>query len=232
MFDNIWEKFHRIFIVQKGYKEILAGLQNTIIIALGALVIGILLGVITAVIKILPRKGVLRRILHLAADIYITVIRGTPVVVQLLIAYFGIFAKYRVLDAITVAIYVFGINSGAYVAEIVRAGILAVDKGQMEAGRSLGLSFGTTMLKIILPQAIKNIIPALGNEFITLIKETSVAGFITVTDVTRASRSLAGVHYEAGVIYLVLAAVYLVLVLAATALVNLIEKELRKSDTR
>ena len=232
MFDDFWGKFHRIFIVQEGYKDILAGLENTIIIALGALILGILLGVITATIKILPKKGVLKRTLHLITDLYITVIRGTPVVVQLLIAYFGIFAKHRTIDAITVAILVFGINSGAYVAEIVRAGILAVDKGQMEAGRSLGLSFGTTMSKIILPQAIKNIIPALGNDFITLIKETSVAGFITVTDVTRAARSLAGKHYEAGVIYLVLAVAYLVLVLAATALVNFIEKELRKSDTR
>lgn len=231
MFDNFWQKLYDIIIVDQGYKDILRGLEQTIIIALGALVIGTVLGVITATVKILPKKGIINRLLHLIADIYITVIRGTPIVVQLLIAYFGILAG-KGLNATLIAVIVFGINSGAYVAEIVRAGILAVDKGQMEAGRSLGLSFGVTMRKIILPQAIKNIIPALGNEFVVLIKETSVAGFITVFDLTRAARALVAEHYEAFVIYIVLAFVYLVLVMVATSIVNYIEKELRKSDTR
>lgn len=231
MFDDFWERFISILIVERGYEILLQGLLKTLIISLGALVLGIILGTIFSTIKVIPKKGFVSRFLHLIADIYITVIRGTPVVVQLLLAYFVVFAQLH-LEPIVIAIIVFGVNSGAYVAEIIRAGILAVDKGQMEAGRSLGLSFGVTMRKIILPQAIKNILPALGNEFIVLIKETSVAGYITVIDLTKAADSLISKHYNTFVPYLTIAAMYLVVVMIATKLVSKLERKLRKSDTR
>ena len=231
IFQNFPERVYRIFIEEEGYKLMLEGLQHTILIALCSLVIGIVMGTLLSVVKVTPRTNPIVRVLHFLADVYITVIRGTPVVVQLLLIYFAILSPLG-WDALVVAILVFGINSRAYVAEIIRGGILAVDKGQMEAGRSLGLSYGTTMLRIVLPQAIKNILPALGNEFIVLIKETSVASFITVTDLTRAAQSLNGKYYDVFVTYLVLAVVYLVLVMIATFFVNLMERRLRRSDNR
>ncbi len=231
IFQNFPERVYRIFIEEEGYKLMLEGLQHTILIALCSLVIGIVMGTLLSVVKVTPRTNPIVRVLHFLADVYITVIRGTPVVVQLLLIYFAILSPLG-WDALVVAILVFGINSSAYVAEIIRGGILAVDKGQMEAGRSLGLSYGTTMLRIVLPQAIKNILPALGNEFIVLIKETSVASFITVTDLTRAAQSLNGKYYDVFVTYLVLAVVYLVLVMIATFFVNLMERRLRRSDNR
>lgn len=207
----------------------LDGLKSTVIIALGALVIGVLMGTLVAIVKVRQNRGVIGWILSGIADIYIAIIRGTPVMVQLLLVYFGLLSPLGV-SAMIVAILVFGLNSGAYVAEIIRSGIQAVDKGQMEAGRSLGLGYGVTMSKIILPQAIKNILPALGNEFIALIKETSVAGFITVFDLTRAARSIVSRTYDPLVPYLVLALMYLVLVLIATVLVRQLERVLHKSD--
>ena len=230
MFDNFFEKFYNAFISNEGYKLMIDGLGNTILIALVALLIGIVAGSLAALAKVVQSRDVVARVFRLIADMYITVIRGTPVMVQLMLAYFGIAASMRFDNALVVAIIVFGLNSGAYVAEIIRSGILAVDIGQMEAGRSLGLSYATTMKDIIFPQAIKNILPALGNEFIVLIKETSVAGFITVFDLTRAARAIVADTYEAFVPYLVLAAVYLVLVLIATFFINRLERRLRKSD--
>ena len=229
MFDNFFERFYRLFIAEKGYSLMLDGLGFTAIIAAGGLVIGILLGTLAAIVKVMPRHRLPAKILNAVATVYITVIRGTPVMVQLLLMYYGIMAPLRI-DATIVAILVFGMNSGAYVAEIIRGGILAVDKGQMEAGRSLGLSYGVTMSKIVLPQAIKNILPALGNEFIVLIKETSVVGFITVFDLTRAARAIVGAKYDAFVPYLTLAAVYLVIVMIATFFINRLERWLRRSD--
>ena len=233
MFNNFFETFNRIFIQGKAYNLLLQGLEYTLIIALCAVVIGIALCTLLAVCKVLPRKGFFPKLLNALANIYITVVRGTPVAVQLLLFYFGIFAtsfRGNPYKALMIAILVFGLNSAAYVAEIIRGGIHSIDKGQMEAGRSLGLSYGATMKSIVLPQAIKNILPALGNEFIVLIKETSVAGFITVFDLTRAARAIVADYYEAFVPYLVLAAVYLVLVLGATALLNLLEKRMKKSE--
>ena len=233
MFDRFFQRCYTIFIEQEAYKLLLDGLYNMIIIALIAVAIGIVLGAIVAIFKVIPQKNIFVKIINAICNIYITVIRGTPVMVQLLLAYYGIFsASFRdnPYKAIIIATMVFGINSSAYVAEIIRGGILSIDKGQMEAGRSLGLTYASTMLKIILPQAIKNILPALGNEFIVMIKETSVAGFITVFDLTRAARAVVSDNYDAFVPYLVLAAIYLVLVLFATYLLNLFEKRLRKSD--
>lgn len=233
MFDNFFEKVYDIFIKGEGYKLMLEGLKYTVIIALVSVVIGIILGTVVAIFKVIPKKYFIGKVLNVIATIYIGVIRGTPVMVQLLLAYFGIFSQsFRGLEhkALIIAILMFGINSSAYVAEIIRGGIMSVDKGQMEAGRSLGFPYVTTMTKIILPQAIKNILPALGNEFIVLLKETSIAGFITVFDLTRAARAIVADSYNAFVPYLILALVYLVIVTIATFLLSLFEKRLRKSD--
>ncbi|MBE6782454.1 MAG: amino acid ABC transporter permease [Ruminococcaceae bacterium] len=234
-FAGFFDIFKRIYIEGDGLKLLGEGLLSTVIMAVFALVIGVLLGIIVAIFKVIPNNNFFTKILNAFANVYIAVIRGTPVMVQLLLAYYAIFVsafrEFR-FRALIIAIIIFGINSSAYVAEIIRSGILAVDKGQMEAGRSLGLSYATTMKKIVLPQAIKNILPALGNELIVLIKETSVAGFITVFDLTRATRSLVADYYEAFVPYITLAAVYLILVLGATFLVNRLERRMRKGDNR
>jgi len=233
LFDGFFEKFKTIFIEGDAFNLLLDGLKYTIIIALFSVIIGIILGTVVAICKVIPRNNIFAKIFNCIANVYITVIRGTPVMVQLLLAYYGIFSRsFKGFEykALFIAILVFGINSSAYVAEIIRSGIQSIDKGQMEAGRSLGLKYSTTMFRIILPQAIKNILPALGNEFIVLIKETSVAGFITVFDLTRAARAVVADYYEAFVPYLVLAGIYLVLVLFATYLLNLLEKRLKKSD--
>ena len=233
MFDVFFEKLYKIYIENSAYTLLIDGLKNTMIIALIAVIKGIVLGALVAVFKVIPRNNIFAKVLNGIASVYITVIRGTPVMVQLLLAYYGIFAssfRGNPNKALIIAILVFGINSSAYVAEIIRGGILSIDRGQMEAGRSLGLNYPTTMTKIILPQAIKNILPALGNEFIVMIKETSVAGVITVFDLTRATRAIVADYYTAFVPYLTLAAIYLVLVLIATFLLNKLEKRLRKSD--
>ena len=233
MFDNFFERLYDQIVVQEYYKLLLDGLWVTIQVSLAALVLGIIIGTLLAVIKVVPKKSIFGRLAEWIANIYITVIRGIPMVVLLFLLYFVLFARLlEFMEAIWVAILAMGINSGAYVAEIIRSGILAVDHGQMEAGRSLGLTYRTTMWKIVLPQAIKNILPALGNEFITLIKDTSVVGFITVFDLTRAARAIVANTYDVAIAYIVLAAVYLILVLGATALVNLLERRLRRSDRR
>lgn len=233
MFSDFFEKFYYLYVEKQGYKMMLDGLKSTLIISLLAVVIGVVLGAVLAVFKVIPRKNIFAKILNGIASVYITIIRGTPVMVQLLLGYFVIFAQSfrgNPNKALIISILIFGINSSAYVAEIIRGGILSIDKGQMEAGRSLGLSYSTTMFKIILPQAIKNILPSLGNEFIVMLKETSVASFVTVFDLTRATQAIVSNNYTAFVPYITLAAVYLILVLFATFLLNLLEKRLRKSD--
>ena len=233
MFDNFFEIFYDIFIVNKAYKLMLKGLGCSLIIAVFSVLLGILLGALLAVCKVVPHNNFFAKVFNGIANVYIGIFRGTPVMVQLLLFYFGIFSSAMrgyAHKALLIAILVFGLNSAAYVAEIIRSGILSIDKGQMEAGRSLGFTYSQTMMKIILPQAIKNILPALGNEFIVMVKETSVAGFITVFDLTRAARSIVADYYNAFVPYLTLAAVYLVVVLIFTFFLNLFEKRLRKSD--
>jgi polar amino acid transport system permease protein len=170
-------------------------------------------------------------VLKKVCDVYVAVFRGTPMVVQLLLMHFALFpALGLMIDSVLEAVIIFGMNSGAYMAEVLRGGINAVDNGQMEAGRSLGFGFGQTMLRIVLPQAIKNILPTLGNEFIALIKETSVVSFIAVMDVTKALKSIAESTYEYFVPYIVLAIVYLVLVLLITWLIQIMEKRLAKNE--
>ncbi|MDO4988780.1 MAG: amino acid ABC transporter permease [Synergistes sp.] len=232
MFTAVWERFANAFLTDNcdGLIRIVLGLENTMIIALGALVIGIIIGIFLAVARVIPKTNCVVKILSAAATAYVTFFRGTPIVVQLLLMYYGIFATSGI-SALVIAVAVFGMNSGAYVSEIIRSGIQSVDYGQTEAGLSLGLSYSTTMGEIVLPQAIKNILPALGNELIALIKDTSVAGFITVFDVTRATRVVITKTYDALVPYLFLALVYLVIVMIATKLVSILERRLRESDT-
>jgi polar amino acid transport system permease protein len=214
MFDNFFE---RLTETLKDYdKTLLAGLKNTLLIAVLALVIGIIIGTLIASIKVMPKKKKsLLGFLELIGNGYVAIFRGTPLVVQLLLLYFGLLAPLR-LPAVIIAIIIFGLNSGAYVSEIMRAGIMAVDKGQTEAGRSLGLNYELTMKKVVLPQAVKNIIPTLGNELVALLKETSVAGFITVVDVTKATQHIVAANYDAVVPYIILAVIYLIVVGIAT----------------
>ena len=232
-FEGIYNALYFALVEKGGFGFIAEGLGNTLLISIVSLFIGVAVGILVAIIKIDNSKSFIARTLRLIANVYIAVIRGTPIVVQLLIAYFAIFPLFsKNTPAIIVAIFGFGINSGAYVAEIIRSGILAVDKGQTEAGRSLGLSQGKTMRLIILPQAIKNILPALGNEFIALLKETSVAGYVTIMDLTRAAQSITGKTYDFFTPYLLVSAIYLVLVLILTKLISIFEGRLKRSDNR
>jgi len=222
------------------YKFILDGLKNTFIITLGALAIGIAIGIVVAAVRtsfdknkesMKVRGGVgyySLAFFNAICKFYLTVTRGTPVVVQLMICYFVIFALAD--DGIPVAIFAFGINSGAYVAEIFRAGIMSIDHGQFEAGRSLGFNYFQTMRYIIIPQMFKAVLPTLCNEFIALLKETSVAGYVGVTDLTKAGNTIAGRMFSYFIPLLTVAAIYLVMVLILSSLVGKLERRLRKSE--
>jgi His/Glu/Gln/Arg/opine family amino acid ABC transporter permease subunit len=207
------------------------GFINTLIITFFAILMGIVIGTILAIFKVLPQKKLVSRVLSRIADLYIGVIRGTPILVQLMIFYYIVFYGVRI-NSLFVAVIGFGINSGAYVAEIMRSGILAVDIGQTEAGRSLGLGYRDNMLLIVLPQALKNILPALGNEAIMLVKETSVASVITVTEFFNAIKLIGKASYNVTVPYLFSAFVYLVTVLLMTRGISRLEAYLRKGDVR
>lgn len=212
------------------------GLWNTIKIAVCGLFIGIVIGTLIALVKVMPKYKLYARILDKVCTVYVALFRGTPMVVQLLVAYYVLLPALGIngVEAINVGIVVFGLNSGAYVSEIMRGGINSVDAGQMEAGRAVGLGYGTVMLKVVIPQAVKNILPTLGNEFITLIKETSVLSFITVVDLYNALRTIATANqnYEFIIPYIILGAIYIVLVLIITLLVKLVEKFFSRSDRK
>ena len=225
-----FDKLHQTFIEGDRYLWILDGLKNTLIITLGALLIGVLIGALIAITKYFCDGDKKLRIFSWLCDLYTTVIRGTPVVVQLLIMFFIVFVSAD--DGTWVATITFGINSGAYVAEIIRSGILAIDRGQTEAGRSLGLSAGQTMWLIILPQAFKNILPAIGNEMIALLKETSVAGYVAVIDLTKAGNQIKNTTYDQINPILLVALIYLSMVLLMTWLLGILERRLRKGDKR
>ena len=212
---------------------VLQGLLTTLQIAVFGLLIGLLFGSLLAVLKLLPSKNLLSNILKGFTNVYVALFRGTPMVVQLLITHFVLFPAMGVnIPASIEGTIAFGLNSSAYICEIMRGGILSIDKGQTEAGRALGLSYGKTMIKIVIPQAIKNVVPTLGNEFIALVKETSVVGFIAVVDVTRAFQAMANSTYEYIIPYLMLAAIYLIIVLIITGVIKLIERRLRASDRK
>lgn len=227
------DRFIESFIAQNGYVRVLEGLQNTLLIAVLGLIIGILIGTLIATVRVLPKYKMLPRVLNGFCSFYVALFRGTPIVVQLLVFYYVLLPLFGGrMTGVQVSVFVFGLNSAAYISEIMRGGILSVDQGQMEAGRALGLSFTTTMIKIVIPQAVKNILPTLGNEFIALIKETSVVSFVGAADLYVAFNYIGSNSYEFMVPYLVMAAIYIVLVLVISAGIKLMERSLRRSDRR
>lgn len=219
------------FITKGGYKTVLSGLLVTVEIAVLGLIIGILLGTLIAVVRVTPKYKLFPKILDGICNVYVAFFRGTPMVVQLLIGYYVLFPALNIaIDAVLVAVLIFGLNSAAYVSEIMRSGIQSVDIGQLEAARALGLPYATSMLKIVIPQSIKNILPTLGNEFIVLVKDTSIVSFIAVVDLTKAFRQIGDATYEYVVPYLMLAAVYLVLVLGITFAIRAMERRLKRNE--
>lgn len=222
------EQLKDTFLEDGRYMWMVEGLGNTLLITVGALAIGVVIGAMIAVAKYFSEGNKKLRWLNWLCDVYTTVIRGIPMTVLLLLFFFVIFASAR--DGVPVAIAAFGINSGAYMAELIRSGINAVDKGQMEAARSLGLSKGQAMVKIIMPQAIKYILPAIGNELIALLKETSVAGYVAVVDVTKAATNIRNKTFDAVNPIILLALVYLAMVIILTRLLAILERRLGKSD--
>ncbi|WP_235829147.1 amino acid ABC transporter permease [Christensenella intestinihominis] len=232
MFDNLGQQIYNTLIANDRWTMFLDGLLVTLMIAGIAVLMGVVIGSVVAIAKVNALRNKRLKWLNVICDIYLTVIRGTPVLVQLLIMYYIIFAAAPIEMAPYVAALAFGINSGAYVAEIVRSGIMAVPRGQMEAGRSLGLTNGMTMRTIIFPQAIKNILPALGNEFIVLFKETSIVGYVAVTDLTRAAELVRSRTMDAFVPLIFIALVYLGIVMLITWALRKLEKKLAQSDVR
>ena len=232
-FDRKIEKFIDVFLNQNGYVRVLEGLQNTLIIAVAGLIIGTLIGTLIASVRVMPKYKRLPKVLNSFCSFYVGLFRGTPIVVQLLVFYYVLLPLMGIkMTGVEVSVLVFGLNSGAYISEIMRAGIQSVDPGQMEAGRAVGLSFTTTMMKIVIPQAIKNILPTLGNEFIALVKETSVVSFVGAADLYVAFNLIGTNSYEFMVPYLAMALIYIVLVCIITLLVKLMERSLHKSDRR
>ena len=238
-FRQIAEDFSQTFIEEDRWMQFLKGLGITLEVAFLALVLGLVIGIIIAMIRSAPdqrrsqKKGPGTVILNIANGIcvvYLTVIRGTPMMVQLLIMYFVIFASSQ--NQVLIAVLAFGINSGAYVAEIVRSGIMSVDAGQMEAGRSLGLNYRQTMRSIVIPQAFKNALPALGNEMITLLKDTSLVTVIGLKDLTKTAMTVQSRTYEALMPFVGIAVVYLVIVMILAKVLSIVERRLRTGDKR
>ena len=227
--EALKERFILNFVTDDRWKYITDGLKVTLEVTFLAVLIGILLGLFVAIVRSTYDKTHKLKILNFICNIYITVIRGTPVVVQLLIIYFVVFASMDV-SKVFVAVMAFGMNSGAYVAESFRSGIMSIDQGQFEAGRSLGFNYAQTMVHIIMPQAFKNVLPALGNEFIVLLKETSVAGYIALQDLTKGGDIIRSRTYDAFMPLIAVALIYLVMVMIFTKLVALLERRLRNSD--
>jgi His/Glu/Gln/Arg/opine family amino acid ABC transporter permease subunit len=229
-FEGLYRGFYATFIYRDRYLIFIDGFKATIVISFFALLIGITIGIFVGIVKVYSyRTGKLKPLAGLV-DVYLTLFRGTPVMVQLMIWYYVILTFID--QALYIAIIGFGINSGAYMAEIVRAGILSIDKGQSEAGRSLGLSEATTMRFIVLPQAVKNTLPAFFNEFISLLKETSIAGTITVIDLTKAGDLVRSRTFMAFYPLMTVAAVYLLIVTLLTLLQKKLERRMQKSDRR
>ena len=223
------DSFKLKFIDASRWQYILTGLRNTLVISLFAVIVGVVLGFLVAIIRSTHDKTGKLKLLNLVAKVYLTVVRGTPVMVQLLIVYYVIFAAVDI-NKVLVAILAFGINSGAYVAEIVRSGIMSIDQGQFEAGRSLGLNYRQTMVSIIMPQAFKNILPALANEFIVLLKETSISGYIGLTDLTRGGDIIRSQTYSALLPLVGVAVIYLIMVCFLSYLVGKLERRLRRNE--
>ena len=237
-FADLKDEFILNFIDDNRWKYLLDGLGNTLQITLFALILGVVIGIVIAVVRSTwdlnhenMRKGLGKTLLHIGdmiCRLYLTVIRGTPVVVQLMIIYYCIFVSSN--NGVLIGAVSFGINSGAYVAEIIRGGIMSIDPGQMEAGRSLGFNYVQTMWHIIIPQALKNVLPALANEFIVLLKETSVSGYVAVMDLTKGGDIIRGRTYSAFMPLIAVALIYLVMVIFFTWLVGKLERRLRNGE--
>lgn len=234
--QNLIFQLYQTFIYQNRWKFFVDGLKVTFIVTIGALIIGVILGIIIAVIRtshdsiINKKPPVILRVLNSVCKLYLTVIRGTPMMVQLLIMGFVIMVPKTNTGMILCGIITLGINSGAYVAEIARSGLMSINVGQTEAGRSLGFNYIQTMWYIVIPQAIKNILPALGNEMITLLKDTSLVSVIALRDVTKQAQNIVSKTYQAYIPYISLALIYLVIVIILTKLLSILERRLRKSD--
>ena len=222
------DKFIQSFIEENRYMYLLKGLGNTFIITIFAVLIGVFLGFLVAIIRSTADKTGKLKVLDLICRVYLTIIRGTPVMIQLLIMFYVVFVNSN--NKIFTAIMTFGINSGAYVAEIVRGGIMSIDNGQFEAGRSIGFNYPQTMYYIIMPQVFKNVLPALANEFIVLLKETSICGYIGLMDLTRGGDIIRSRTYEAFLPLIAVAIIYLVIVMVLTSLVRRLERRLRASE--
>jgi len=228
----MWDEFVKQFITKKGYENVLNGLGITVEIATLGLLIGIVIGILIAVVRVMPKNNIFSKVLEKICVCYVELFRGTPMVVQLLIGYWVLLPALgiQVNSGVPVAVIMFGLNSGAYVSEIMRGGINSVDSGQMEAGRAVGLPYSVAMTKIVVPQAIKNILPTLGNEFIVLIKETSIVSFIAVTDLYKSFKQLGDPTYNYTMPYLMLALTYLIMVLLISSGVKALETRLKKSE--
>lgn len=229
-------QLYQTFIYQDRYMLFLDGLKITFIVTIGALILGTIIGLIIAIIRVShdsiteKKPNFILRFFNLICKWYLTIIRGTPMMVQLLIMGFVVLNPYTDIEYIICGIITLGINSGAYVAEIARSGIMSIDSGQMEAGRSIGFNYVQTMWYVIIPQAFKNILPALGNEMITLLKDTSLVSVIALADVTRQAQSVANLTYQAYVPYISLAIIYLVIVMVITKLLTILERRMRKNE--
>lgn len=226
---GIIDKFKSCFITEHRYQYLFTGLGNTLIITFFAILLSVMLGTMIAIIRATHERNGTHKVLNAICQVYLTVMRGTPTMVQLLIVYYVVFASADV-NKIVVAVIAFGLNSAAYIAEVIRSGIMSVDQGQMEAGRSLGLSYSKTMRLIILPQAFKNVMPAMGNELITLLKETSISGYIGLVDLTKGSDIIRSITYEAMLPLGIVALIYLIIVMGLYKGVRIMERHLRKSD--
>ncbi len=223
--------FYNYFIVNRGYERLLLGMKNTAIIAIAGLLIGTVIGTLIAIIKVVRPSN--RPIIYAqkVVSVYVAFFRGTPIVVQLLVGYFILFPLMKVsVTPVAACVWIFGFNSGAYISEIMRGGINSVDPGQLEAARAVGMPFSFSMLKVVVPQAIKNILPTLGNEFIALVKETAVVGYVGAIDITNAFQYQGSNSYEYMIPYLVMAMLYIVIVAAIAGLVKLMERKLAKNE--
>ena len=227
--QELKSSFISIFIDDNRWRYITDGLKITLLVTVFAVLIGVVLGFLIAIVRTTHDKTGKLKILNAICKVYLTVIRGTPVVVQLMIIYFIIFGSVDI-SKVVVAIVAFGINSGAYVAEIFRSGIMSIDNGQFEAGRSLGFNYAQTMMYIVMPQAFKNVLPTLCNEFISLLKETSVSGYIALQDLTKGGDIIRSRTYDAFMPLIAVALIYLAMVMIFTKLVSLLERRLRNSD--
>ncbi|MBE6555187.1 MAG: amino acid ABC transporter permease [Ruminococcaceae bacterium] len=230
-FAKKWTFFSTYFFKDRGYRILLTGMKNTALIAVLGIAIGIVIGTVIAVVRVIPPYKKLTRYAQNACTVYVAFFRGTPIVVQLLVGYYILLPLLGVrLNPVASCVLIFGLNSGAYISEIMRGGINSVDPGQLEAARAVGMPFSVSMLKVVVPQAIKNILPTMGNEFITLIKETAVVGYVGAVDITKAFQDQGANTYEYMIPYLVMAALYIVIVAVIASLVKLMERKLAKNE--